>query len=71
MVSIEQQFKTIKEKNPNLGDYIVLCMAVKGLGYSQSAIKSSFKKLVSDEHYSSSEKAELLDYLFLQTLYQP
>lgn len=71
MVSIEQQFKTIKEKNPELGDYVVMCMAVKGLGYSQKSIKSSFDKLVSDEHYSKSEKAELLDYLFLQTLYQP
>jgi hypothetical protein len=63
MVSIETKFKEIQEKHPFSGDYIIMCMAVAGEGYSEVLIKKYFKKLVSDDGWTKGEREELVEYL--------
>ena len=60
---IKNRFEAIKFKHPELGDYIILCMAVKGMKYDKSLLRKAFLKLVSRDEYDFKERNEFIDYL--------
>jgi len=61
---IKNLFDSIKFKNPELGDYIILCMAIQGKKYSQAMIRKAFLQLVSKDEYDASEKDDYIKYLY-------
>lgn len=67
MKDLETRFEQFRKANPYNGDYIIMCMTVRGMGWKRSFILKAFNKLVSDEEYSQDEKHELIDYLEVQT----
>lgn len=66
---LNKRFIKIRETNPSLGDFIVLCEAVKNQIYTNSLIKKGYKVWVKDcPEYGKKEKDEYLNYLFLKTI---
>ncbi len=63
MKSIQRRFENFKEKNENLGDYIILMKAVKDQGFNRGTISRWFKKLVGKDDYDRSDKKSLIDQL--------
>ena len=60
---IKNRFNSIKFDNPQLGDYIILCMAIKDMKYDKALLRKAFLKLVSRDEYDFSERNEYIKYL--------
>lgn len=71
MKELKKKFLLSKEVNPNLGDYIHLCRAVKNTGTDRATIMRLFNAVVSKDDYDKSEKGELIEYLVVQSLNTP
>ena len=67
MKRIKDRFEVYKKINPENGDPIIMCMAVRGQHYKRSYIRKWFKILVNPYEYELNELNELLDYLDIQT----
>ena len=63
MRSIQRRFSNIRDKNINLGDYIVFARAVKGQGFSKDMISRWFNKLVEKDDYDKKDKKALIQHL--------
>ncbi len=68
MKKVKEQFNNLKNKHPELGDYILLCMIVEKKNYTILLLTRLFKKLVTDEDWSSKEKKDLINYLYLRSI---
>ncbi len=64
---LARRFIQIKGSNPEIGDYIALCMAVQYKGYKKRDILSTFKMYVSKNEYEKKDLERLMDYLIVQT----
>ena len=67
MKSYIKIFKNEQEKHPELGSYIILCSIIRGSKLERIDIRKLFNKLVPKDEYDTSEKFELIDYLFYQS----
>lgn len=63
---MEKLFLLSQEKNPELGDYLHLCKAVRSSGASRQEITILFEKFIPKEDFLKSEKIELIEYLKVQ-----
>lgn len=59
------RMKSFSAANKNLGDYITLSMAVRGMQYNKWDVYKAFKKYVPKPDYAESERERLMDYLVL------
>ena len=64
MKELNKRFERFREENPNLGDVIIMSMAVEAKLYSKEMIQRAFNKLVSKEEYEQDEKREIVESLY-------
>jgi len=69
MKSIERRFDKIQKKNPYYSSIICFNLAVMEQGFSEVRIARQFNKLVDKDDYFSSDKKDIL--LFLYTFTKP
>lgn len=63
MKELRRRFALFKTDNPNLGDTIILWMAIKNQGFSRRDILKGFKEFVTEDQFLEEEKGEIIDYL--------
>jgi hypothetical protein len=63
MRSIKSRFKILQERNPNLGDYLLLAMAVEGKNFTRKQILENFNTLVQKDEYEEADKYSLITNL--------
>ena len=63
MNDLKKRFIEKHEKFPQLGDVIIMSMAVDKMKYPKEVIRNAFNKLVSKEEYELDEKSEIINYL--------
>lgn len=67
MKRLKDRFEFYRNSNPDSGDPIIMCMAVRGQGYTRRYIRTWYLKLVNKDEYDKEDLNELLDYLEIQT----
>ena len=63
MKELNKRFKRFREENQNLGDVIIMSMAIEGMGYTKELIQRAFNKLVSKDEFEQDEKREIIESL--------
>lgn len=65
--TLNRRFIQIRGSNPEIGDYIALCMAVQYKGYKRRDILYTFKTYVSKNEYEKKDIEQLMEYLIVQS----
>ena len=60
---LSYRFKSFQSQNPNLGDYIVLSMSVRGMKYNKWKVYEAFNKYVPKNDYAKNERDMLMENL--------
>ena len=65
--TLTNRFNKFRSENFQVGDYIILSMAVRGMKYNKTIINRSFNKLVPKDDYAPNERDHLLEKLYIVT----
>jgi hypothetical protein len=60
---LSHRFDRLSSFHPNVGSYIVLRMAVRGMNYPRHKIYSAFNKYVPKKDYDEKDRDNLMVYL--------
>jgi len=58
-----EAFEKAKQKEPDVGTYILMCKVLQESGANYREIKKYFEKVMPKDEYDKHEKEELLAYL--------
>lgn len=61
---MEKLVNSSREKNPELGTYIHLCIVLRGTQASLTECRKYFNNLMPKDEYDISEKEDYISYLF-------
>lgn len=62
--SLSYRFNQFKKGNPNVGDFVILSKAIRGMKYGRQKVYEAFNKYIPKSDYSKEEKDMLMDYLW-------
>ena len=61
---LSYRFNQFRKAQPNVGHYIILSTAIRGMNYIRGKVTHGFNKHVSKEDYASDERDMLLESLW-------
>ncbi len=64
MRSLHRRFNIKREIHENLGDYILLAMAVKNQRFSKRVIQTCFDSCIDENDYDVVDRKSLLQFLY-------